>query len=313
MLKQKKGSKMKLIYSKLSLYGVIFVSTLLITWQPAFAARAINKPIEAKTPTEHSIKVKALGSSTQEHYVNFSGVTGSKCNVRSGPTLTSRQTDSIPGNTRVNFNGWVEGDSVRDYWSGIPDTKWFFYTDRNNQKAYVTSAIVYGNPPEDTNTNPPEDPNTNTSATVPNIKQRMDQWCWATTTSAILQHYGYNVTQEQVVTSVKGSLVNESGYPNEMLNGLRNFGLNANYSQSIPSYTRIQSEINAGNPMETMISWTSGGGHAQVLDGCYSNNGTNYVKIMDPWYGEHSDYEVNSYKNSSKQTWVGYINNFSKR
>lgn len=312
---------MELIYSKLSVCGVIFISTLLITGQTVFA---INKPIDVKAPTKQAFKVemqgsklskssKTLGTSTQEHYVNFSGVTGMQCNVRSGPTLASRQIDSIPGNTRVNFNGWVEGDSVRDYWSGQPDTKWFFYIDRNNQKAYVTSAIIYGNPPGDPNIDPPVDPNQNTSATVPNIKQRMDQWCWATTTSSILQHYGFNVTQEQVVTHIKGSLINEPGSDSEMLNAARNFGLNANLNTSNLSYTSIQSEINSGNPIETMIQWTSGGGHAQVLDGCYSNNGTNYVKIMDPWYGEHSDYEVNDYKGNSKQTWVASINNFSKR
>ena len=205
--------------------------------------------------------------------VNFSGVTAPiGCNVRLQPSINSQTVYTIPGNTTVNFEGWVTGDSIYDYWTGEPDNKWFFYTDRNYGKVYIASAGIDGNPPSTTD---PSDPSG--SATVPEIKQQMSNWCWATTTSAILQHYGFNVTQQQVVSYIKGGLVNQTGTDREMLNAANHFGL-----------------------------------YAQVLDGCYTNGGRNYIKIMDPWYGDHFDYAFDYYKANSEFSWQAYIGNFRR-
>lgn len=240
--------------------------------------------------------------------VNFSGVTAPiGCNVRLQPSINSQTVYTIPGNTTVNFEGWVTGDSIYDYWTGEPDNKWFFYTDRNYGKVYIASAGIDGNPPSTTD---PSDPSG--SATVPEIKQQMSNWCWATTTSAILQHYGFNVTQQQVVSYIKGGLVNQTGTDREMLNAANHFGLYAQVFYNLPSYLAVQSEIGNGNPLETMISWSSGGGHAQVLDGCYTNGGRNYIKIMDPWYGDHFDYAFDYYKANSEFSWQAYIGNFRR-
>lgn len=241
--------------------------------------------------------------------VNFSGVTAPMgCNARLQPSTNSRAVYTIPGSTNVNFEGWVTGDPVQDYWTGEPDNKWFFYTDRNYGKVYVASGGIDGNPPTD-----PTDPTDPTgSATVPEVKQQMSNWCWAATTSAVLQHYGFNVTQQQVVSYIKGGLVNQTGTESEMVNAAKHFGLYANAYYTIPSYSSVQSEIGNGNPLLSLISWTQGGGHAEVLDGCYSNGGRNYVQVMDPWYGDHFDYTFEEYKSNSQFSWGAYIGGFRR-
>ncbi len=246
--------------------------------------------------------------------VKFSGITAPKgCNARLQPKLNGRTLYTIPGNTTVNFEGWVNGDSVSDYWTGQPDTRWFFFTDTNRQKVYTASAGINGNPPNSPDPDPDPDPNPTGNATVPEIQQQMSNWCWATSTSAVLQHYGFNVTQQQVVYYTKGSLVNQTGTDSEMLNAANHFGLYANAGYNIPSYGDVQREINSGNPLETMIGWTTGGGHAQVLDGCFNNGGRNYIKIMDPWYGDHFDYAYDYYQSNSKFSWQAYIGNFRRK
>lgn len=148
-------------------------------------------------------------------------------------------------------------------------------------------------------------------ANVQDQQQRQSNWCWATCSSAVLQHYGINASQEDIVRYIKGGLYNQTGSVQDMLQAVRGYGLSASF-RGVPYYNDIKSEIDAGNPMETLIGWTSGGGHALVLDGYFSNQGRNYINIMDPWYGDHFDYNYEYYKNNSNFRWNGIIGYFGR-
>lgn len=148
-------------------------------------------------------------------------------------------------------------------------------------------------------------------ATVQSQQQRQSNWCWATCSSVILQRYGINASQEDIVRYIKGGLYNQTATAQEMLQAVRGYGLRASLF-GVPSFQQIQQEINGGNPMETLINWTNGGGHALVLDGYFLNKGRNYINIMDPWYGDHFNYNYEYYKINNQFRWTGTIGYFRR-
>ena len=170
------------------------------------------------------------------------------------------------------------------------------------QARKTISAVIKGNPPP-----APGD------ATVPNVSQAKSNWCWAAAASSVLQHYDFNISQQQVAVYVKGSPVNEPATDYDIVRALVHFGLNAVSFNDIAAYRTVQNQINTGNPLINLIDWRTGGGHFQVLDGYFAKDNRNYIKIMDPWYGDHFDYEYDYYKSNSKFWWNLYIDSFSKK
>lgn len=149
------------------------------------------------------------------------------------------------------------------------------------------------------------------SATVAAIQQEQSNWCWAACSSAVLQHYGINASQEDIVNYIKGGLYNQTATTGEMLRAVRENGLSASF-RGVPTYDQIQSEIDTGNPMETLIGWTNGGGHALVLDGYFLNQGRQYINIMDPWYGDHFNYNYQYYRSNENFKWNAIIGYFGR-
>lgn len=45
------------------------------------------------------------------------------------------------GNTAVQFDGWETGETLRDYWTGHDDNRWFYYIN-NGQKTRGTGIIL---------------------------------------------------------------------------------------------------------------------------------------------------------------------------
>ncbi|MDK8183472.1 C39 family peptidase [Paenibacillus sp. UMB4589-SE434] len=230
---------------------------------------------------------------------SFSGVTAPiGVNVRSAPSLRATIAYTIAGNTSVNFDGWERGDIVKDYWTGIDDDRWFyFFKDQN--KYYVASGFINGNPSEP-----------GSSAAVPDIQQLMSNWCWAGVSVAVLEHYGIDVTQQQFVSYVKGGSYNYPATSYEIKQGLQYYSVKSNLFNSIPSLQWVKGQLDKGQPMITFISWTNGSniGHFLVLDGYNSGvNGTNYVSYMDPWYGDHYSHTFDAFKSNNRFTWEGTI------
>jgi hypothetical protein len=77
--------------------------------------------------------------------VNFSAVThGDGVNIRSAPSTSASIAGRLGGNVRVNFDGWVHSETVRDAWTGNPDRRWYRIAGTNQ---WVASAVVNGNAP----------------------------------------------------------------------------------------------------------------------------------------------------------------------
>jgi uncharacterized protein YraI len=88
---------------------------------------------------------------TPIRYVEFDGTVmrgkAGRANVRFGPGTNFSIMDSLPAGTGIHFIGVCEGESVRDLWTGRPDSRWFIFRRDDDQLAYIASGLVYGNPP----------------------------------------------------------------------------------------------------------------------------------------------------------------------
>lgn len=88
--------------------------------------------------------LSAVTADIYAYDVNFSGIAA---HVRSAPSLNAQVLYQIAGNTRVSFDGWITGNEVKDYWTGKADNRWFFFFNANQEKLYIASAEIKGNPP----------------------------------------------------------------------------------------------------------------------------------------------------------------------
>lgn len=150
---------------------------------------------------------------------------------------------------------------------------------------------------------------------VPNKTQEKSNWCWAASSTSILGWYGKSVTQSAFATTVKGSTVNDTATDSEAKSGLSAYGLSSSYTSDYVSFSTLVTQIDNNRPLYAGWSWTSGGGHAVVIDGYDQSSEDLTVKYMDPGYGSkywilYSD--LKGGYSSADHTWDGTIYNFSK-
>jgi hypothetical protein len=140
---------------------------------------------------------------------------------------------------------------------------------------------------------------------VPETIQEQDQWCWAATSSCVLNYYGKNIpqcmcaeyTREVAVWHNFGSIdccvdPNQGcnywnynwGYAGSIEDILSHWGVASSGVSSSLSYSSCQTEINAGHPFILRWGWTTGGGHFLVGHGVIVLSHMLYY--MDPWFGE---------------------------
>lgn len=235
--------------------------------------------------------------------IEFVGVTAPlNVNVREGKSLQADIVDVLPKNTSVTFKGWEIGEAVQDYWTGMWDNYWFYFY-INSKKVFVTSAYINGNPPNQTVQN---------NLAVPDVLQKKSNWCWGGAATSVLNYIGKVVGQEAFVQYVKGGLYNNPATSREIQYGLSGFGVNSYIYASSQSYGWLQTQINSTQPVIVLVMWKSGGniGHFFVLDGYYKGtNGTNYITYMDPWYGDHYNYNFDVFDNNSTFWWEETIYN----
>ncbi|MGN4667820.1 papain-like cysteine protease family protein [Bacillus cereus group sp. MYBK234-1] len=249
---------------------------------------------------------KNMDKKDSQEEVEFTGITAPlNVNVREGKSLNTNIIDVLSKNTKVTFQGWEIGEAVRDYWTGVWDNRWFYFY-KNGVKVFVTSAYINGNPPN---------PNEQNDLNVSDILQKRSNWCWAGAAISVLNYMGKVVGQDDFVQYVKGGLYNTPATSNEIQYGLSGFGVNSYVYESYQSYEWFQTQINSNQPVIVLIMWKSGGniGHFVVLDGYYKGtNGTNYIMYMDPWYGDHYNYNFDLFDNNSTFWWEETIYNIRK-
>jgi hypothetical protein len=149
------------------------------------------------------------------------------------------------------------------------------------------------------------------SATVLNVEQIMQiqtQWCWAATSQAVLQYYGYYFSQNEIAQYgtiganewnwLWGSSTNPTRRGIDLI--LQHFAhlSTSRYERSL-SLNESISNIEADKPFFVRWGWNTGGGHFVVAHGVQ----TSTMYLMDPWYGP----TINSYAwtvSGSGHTWT---------
>lgn len=84
---------------------------------------------------------------------------------------------------------------------------------------------------------------------VPGTVQEQTKWCWAASSVCALNYYNLGVTQTQFVTYVKGSPVNEAGWPWEVSSGLAHWGVSSNWTLGWITFAYVKSNINDNAPI----------------------------------------------------------------
>ena len=137
---------------------------------------------------------------------------------------------------------------------------------------------------------------------VPNYTQQpYNQLCWATTASMIISYFGGSVDRVAIAQSYYGSNFNHAGYDYMIRNPIYSYtGWYGTITGAL-SYGSVQTQINRGVPIATMISWTSGGGHALLCRGYYPDY--SYILINDPWDGLTYWYDYSYYVSNSSFRW----------
>lgn len=134
--------------------------------------------------------------------------------------------------------------------------------------------------------------------------QQQDEWCWVASGNTIATYLGHGTDQNSFCDLAHGMSTyyqcpNQAGYLSYDQTAFQALGLQPGYDAgSSVSFQQIVSDIDANHPEETGISWTSGGGHAEVIYGYDSSQQAIY--FADPWpsdqrYNEmaYSDYVSN--------------------
>ncbi|MET9297166.1 papain-like cysteine protease family protein [Streptomyces sp. NPDC003077] len=140
--------------------------------------------------------------------------------------------------------------------------------------------------------------------------QEKSNWCWSASGNTIASWYGRNYSQNQFCNAAfnrqQGTTCpNNQATLGNVQNALNWAGINpGSYVTGYLRYGTVQTEINAGRPIETRIQWSSGGGHMHVLYGY--DTAKNWVYWGDPW-GSNYRYnwgDFDYYVNGSSFSWT---------
>lgn len=138
---------------------------------------------------------------------------------------------------------------------------------------------------------------------VNQIAQDHSNWCWAATSLDILEWYGMDSSQCDIVNWAYG--INDAcgnsdfnwnsaaNTPNDLYGGpgtiqdiLSSSGLGTEEEPYALSWNGIVNNVNNGDPFVIRFGWYGGGGHFLVGYGYYNLGGTEYVGYMNPLPGE---------------------------
>lgn len=142
--------------------------------------------------------------------------------------------------------------------------------------------------------------------------QQQDEWCWAASISMIWAYYGYQISQQEIVSSVYGAVVDWPAQTTSqllgVLNGTRVDDTGAKFVSRVSglydattgidtvSYANLGAALNNNQPIMIGMLNGGGGGHAVVLTAIQyyqipgegvDPTGGNIIAagIFDPWPG----------------------------
>lgn len=125
--------------------------------------------------------------------------------------------------------------------------------------------------------------------------QETSLWCWAASGQMVMDYLGHNVTQciqannrfgrtdcpcEQCTNSVANPPCVSGGWPE-----FDKYGFHFKTTSHAPlNWNQIRKQIYCSKmPFAFSWAWIGGGGHMMVARGYSTQDGINYVAILDPW------------------------------
>lgn len=129
---------------------------------------------------------------------------------------------------------------------------------------------------------------------VPRFPQQQTQWCWAACAEMVLEFYSFpNVDQCDLANiafpqaggaccnNPSSSLCDKPLSDAEICRLWANKGIKYSYVNSFIPFTTLQSEINAGRPVEVAFT-LSNGGHVVIVQGWSQTPMGPYLFVNDP-------------------------------
>jgi len=126
---------------------------------------------------------------------------------------------------------------------------------------------------------------------VASDRQRASQWCWAASIEAVLNYYGYDITQEDIVYQTWGDIYNMPGTYRDILGALNKTYIDRDgYRFTVRAETYSANVISASNDLANdypLIIGTQG--HAMVLTALeydrdqFGRGQVVNAVVRDPW------------------------------
>lgn len=164
--------------------------------------------------------------------------------------------------------------------------------------------------------------------------QQNSQWCWAASIQMVLNGYGVNITQSQIVqrtygTDDYGNLPNWPGTFQAIHNNLNNWSfdnsgrpyrVSAAIGMGAPTPSILVNELLAGKPLIVGYKSSSNSGHAVVVTavsyyGTPNNPNIQSIVVRDPWPSEINirnrgrvEYPANALANNMMAHWFIRVN-----
>lgn len=116
--------------------------------------------------------------------------------------------------------------------------------------------------------------------------QQQNEWCWVASGDTIASYLGHGTDQNSFCDLAHGyptsySCPNQAGYLSYDQRAFSALGISPGTETGAVPFSTIVSNIDAGHPIQTGISWTAGGGHSEVIYG-YDSSGQQ-IFWGDPW------------------------------
>jgi|SRR5580658_3103585 hypothetical protein len=149
---------------------------------------------------------------------------------------------------------------------------------------------------------------------LPQVQQRVEEWCWAACVQMFLNRIGVNVQQCDVVNKVFDQTIccatpddeacNQPVGPEEIVPIYQKCGHQARLIPQAISFEELESEILVGGrPVEVGMAWAGIGGHVAMVWGAKMGPQGPLLLVNDPKYGSGSVYYVNLLRAYGLGTW----------
>ncbi len=116
--------------------------------------------------------------------------------------------------------------------------------------------------------------------------QEKSQWCWVASGNTIAAHHGVTVAQNEFCRIAhderRPDCADRPGTLGDVRRAFGKLGFSApgNYVKGRITYSAVQAQTGAGQPVQTRVGWAAGGGHMHVLYGY--DAGRKWVSWGDP-------------------------------